>query len=279
MKINKIHWVALLFIISLGCTDKKEPAKNYNLKGVSLAYMNFEYPFESGDTYTCELKQQLQFLNYDSITTYLEYDKENAAQIIFNNLKLLNLDLGYQTLVSTPLEEPYIEISKKTNSFYHLNIYKHLLHRHQKYYKNSNEIVLIEFPKSEYRYRLLGYLDMTKLLRFVFEEDSVSQIGFNNYIETKVNTDDKYYMFYLKWKNRKISSISNSNNTTEVDDYYWDINQGTDSLWTNVSEKVIKKMYPQFKGEYILKIVDKIELDYSYELKNKDFFKNIRIIE
>lgn len=64
---------------------------------------------------------------------------------------------------------------------------------------------------------------------------------------------------------------------TELDYYSWHINEYTDTIWTNIDEKVIREWYPHFKGVYIKEKYEEVYIDYGKYPDPKDVFKTIKI--
>ncbi len=277
VKLKYLCLVIMFVIGTISCNKKNDSQKKFIVKSVLIEDMNFEYPFTSGDVYTSEITQQIKFIEYDVIKKYIERDKSKAAKIKFSNLTLHNLKYGFKNLVTNSLNYPYFEIDKNYSSISSLIFYKHLLLRNPKDYIMSDAVLLIEYPQGDYKVRLIGNINSKKTLQYIYKEDSLSQDAYNSYIKEKINSDNQFYMHYIKWNNRGIGSLSEVNEHFKTDTY-WGINQGTDSLWTNLSLNTIKQLYPKFKGVYIYRHVEIIELNYGLERRNKDFFKGIKFI-
>lgn len=95
---------------------------------------------------------------------------------------------------------------------------------------------------------------------------------------------NKYSMqaAFVEWSSKPMNPI-NIDNPPELDyagpKYLWGINKLTDTITTNLNQKSIKKLYPDFKGVYIYKKYKEIIFDYSYSTFDRSFFEHIVFIE
>ena len=80
---------------------------------------------------------------------------------------------------------------------------------------------------------------------------------------------------YLKWFNRSIGELKQMNSEpTKV--YDLEINQHTDSIWTNIDEKVLRNRFPDLDFKYIYKNYDSINIDFSIPINHLEFYENIK---
>ena len=109
---------------------------------------------------------------------------------------------------------------------------------------------------------------------YVYKEIQCSE-GTNNFlIYIRYSKDYQTKSCYLSWENESDPELP-------VDGQFYDISIGKFTKWikTNLSEDVIRRMYPDAKCPIIHKVYSKIEIDFNKDMKSLDFFKSIKFVE
>lgn len=83
---------------------------------------------------------------------------------------------------------------------------------------------------------------------------------------------------YIKWTSKSVFGRDSVAGIKISSLYTWDINKTTDTIWTNLSLGSIKKLYPEFHGKYIHKMLDSIIINYNYSTHDYEFYNNIKFI-
>lgn len=110
--------------------------------------------------------------------------------------------------------------------------------------------------------------------------------------------NDKLMAYYILWQNRGKKPELDSNksysryfshfydkekDSTIIEfhsmliNYPWEISELTDTIVTNLSFDVIKKLYPKFKGKLKQVAIDTIFLNYDLSVETYDFYSDIKL--
>lgn len=122
---------------------------------------------------------------------------------------------------------------------------------------------ILKFKNSVAELEYLEYSDSTEL-KNNYENLFRILIAMNYDSIFKTNS-----AFYLKWKNKK-----NVNGN-----YDWEINEYTDTLYSNISKTEIEKMFRCFNGVYINEKIDTIVTILDYSTISYEFYENIKFIK
>ena len=190
--------------------------------------------------------------------------KKKIIYIIFTLIFLFVLNTCGNTnkKPTIPIEYYNIEIEIKNGLYRYMN--------HAPYYDTK-----CEYKRWYYEYSS----------KFMFTQDSLKhyftgggiEIEFESlkiplscfFIKMKFSFSEyKDYAFYIHWKNRPYDTSMKSL-------YKWEIGEYTDTIYSNLDEKIIKEIYPNFKGKYINKQLRKIVLDRKYKTYDIRFYENI----
>lgn len=94
------------------------------------------------------------------------------------------------------------------------------------------------------------------------------------------NPDTLYKSCYIEWSSKQANVFDKHPELQSWrPEFMWGINKTTDTIQTNLSRESIMTLYPDFNGVYIFKKYSKIEVDYSYQIKDSSFFNHIKFIE
>lgn len=84
--------------------------------------------------------------------------------------------------------------------------------------------------------------------------------------------------FYIKWTNRSPAhELLKSDTYVDSPFYIWELGKSTDTVYTNLDEKIIRSTYPDFKGVFVYKKYNIITLDYKYNPNKPEFYDNIKM--
>lgn len=128
-------------------------------------------------------------------------------------------------------------------------------------FRKDSSILKFKYSVAELEY--LEYSDSTEL-KNNYENLFRILIAMNYDSIFKTNS-----AFYLKWKNKK-----NVNGN-----YDWEINEYTDTLYSNISKTEIEKMFRCFNGVYINEKIDTIVTILDYSTIRYEFYENIKFIK
>lgn len=179
----------------------------------------------------------LQLNNYDIISLCKSYDSVLISKIDFETINSeLIVNIKYRKRNVNDYHD-FILFSQN-NIYAHLSIKKHIL-----YYKEINNdytnIKLIEFQIREftrvYFYKLIVY---------------------------------KNKCLYFKW-------LNHNQKADVADETQLFVGANTDTLFSNIEYKEIKKLFPEFKNSFVTLNNKEITIDYNYDLSSEDFYRNL----
>jgi hypothetical protein len=113
------------------------------------------------------------------------------------------------------------------------------LTKHYYYYSAADDILSIQFDKR--------WVDSCYIIKY-----------------DKIMDQEKGKCFYIKWKFRK-----------QEYRYFSD----TTAIQTNLTNEMVRELYPSYRGKIIQKSFKNIIIDYKYDIFNRDFFKKIQFVE
>lgn len=230
----------------------------------------------------CELKKDLVYVSgYEKMMSdtkyykdYPEFYNNRRAYELNKNSSLINKQLAYRILqkeenkltniniINLVIPDFYF-IKKPVFKMYEFRVGTSIQCIFFKYLEiwpniNSDPILHIEYPLTKRAREKMMILVWEKLIN---KKDL--KAAYIHWISDKAN------MIYLM----------NYDVAEKYPIYMWGINKSTDTLYSNLSKRSIKLLFPEFRGEYIYKNYSNIELDYQYSLEDNSFFENIEFIE
>lgn len=109
--------------------------------------------------------------------------------------------------------------------------------------------------------------------------------------------NNKLMAYYILWQNRSVEPLLDTNKNygryfssfydkekdTTIREFHsmnakfiWEISEQTDTLISNLDLKIIKSLFPKFKGHFRKINVDKIFLNYDLAITTYDFYSDIK---
>lgn len=253
MRVHICLYFFLIIIFGISC---KESEKNTNidlydiLRYIVSNPLEFEYPYFYKDQMSFEINANVFPINGKEFYNLLLRDSSELIDVRIKNLDSNNYNLIYK--------ESFILGSYLCKEGVSYKFYKHY-HGPINY---KTDFYQIEYP--------LVRNSKEKILIFVISKKQ----KFNHY---------SYNAAYIKWFSRNAQKSNypflpwDPNQKYPI--YMWGINKSTDSIYTNFSERSIKELYPEFNGKYVFRNLNKIIIDYQYDIESKEFYENIELIE
>ena len=241
----------IIFVISCKEHEKDTSIELYDI--LRIIYSNpleFEYPYFYKDQMSFEINANVLPINGKEFYNLLLRDSSELIDVRIKHLDSNNYNLIYK--------EGCIFGSYRCKEGVSYKFYKHyhgILNYRAKFFQ-------IEFP--------LVRNSKEKILIFLISKKQ----EFGHY---------KYNAAYIKWFSRNAQKSNYPFLPWDLNQkypiYMWGINKSTDSIYTNFSERSIKELYPEFNGKYVFRNLNKIIIDYQYDIESKEFFDNIKFIE
>ena len=96
----------------------------------------------------------------------------------------------------------------------------------------------------------------------------------------KVGTNQSGKACYLRWVNRSTThEILVKGVHLDNPFYVWGIGSFTDTVYSNLNERIIRNTYPDFKGIVRKDDIRQITINYQYFPDKNDFYENIKFIK